>query len=71
MTSRGVRQRGEVFSGGSYASSSDQRLHFGLGSSTKVDKIEIQWPSGSKEEIQVPAVDRYFTVAEGKGVIAP
>ena len=67
----GVRQRGDVFSGGSYASSSDQRLHFGLGTAVKVDKVEIHWPSGAKEEITIPAVDRIFTVKEGKGIVAP
>jgi hypothetical protein len=71
VTTGGVRQRGDVFSGGSYASSSDQRLHFGLGTAVKVDKVEIHWPSGAKEEITIPAVDRIFTVKEGKGIVAP
>jgi len=62
----GVRQRGDVFSGGSYGSSSDQRVHFGLGSSAKVDKVEIFWPSGLKQEFSLPSVDRIFTVVEGK-----
>ncbi len=65
----GVRQRGDVFSGGSYASSSDQRLHFGLGAATKVDQVEIHWPSGAKEQIALPAVDRIYTVVEGKGIV--
>ncbi len=69
VTTGGVCQRGDVFSGGSYASSSDQRLHFGLGAATKVDKVEIQWPSGTKEQIILPAVDRIYTVVEGKGII--
>jgi hypothetical protein len=64
-----VRQRADVFSGGSYASSSDQRLHFGLGAATKVDKVEIRWPSGLKQEITVPAVDRIYTVVEGKWIV--
>ena len=46
-------------------------MHFGLGSSQKVDKVEIHWPSGAKEEIRVPAVDRILTVVEGKGIVAP
>ncbi len=71
VTAGGVRQRGDVFSGGSYASSSDQRLHFGLGAASKVDKVEIQWPSGLREEVAVPGVDRIFTVTEGKGITAP
>jgi hypothetical protein len=69
VTAGGARQRADVFSGGSYASSSDPRVHFGLGASAKVDKIEIQWPSGSKEEIRVPGVDRIFKVLEGRGVV--
>jgi len=71
VTAGGARQRGDVFSGGSYASSSDQRLHFGLGAATKVDRVEIHWPSGAKEEITIPAVDRIYTVKEGKGIVAP
>jgi enediyne biosynthesis protein E4 len=65
----GARQRGDVFSGASYASSSDLRLHFGLGSTTKVKKVEIHWPSGKREEIVVPAVDRILTVVEGQGIV--
>jgi hypothetical protein len=71
VTTGAIRQRGDVFSGGSYASSSDQRLHFGLGSATKVDKVEIRWPSGLTQEIKVPAVDRIYTVVEGKGIVEP
>jgi hypothetical protein len=69
VTAGGVRQRGDVFSGGSYASSSDQRLHFGLGAATRVEKVEIHWPSGAKEQVALPAVDRIYTVVEGKGIV--
>jgi hypothetical protein len=69
VTAGGVRQREDAFSGGSYASSSDPRLHFGLGSASKIDKIEVQWPDGLKEEIRLPSVDRIFTVIEGRGVV--
>ena len=71
VTAAGVRQRADVFSGGSYASSSDQRLHFGLGSADKIDRVEIFWPSGAKETLQVPAVDKMYTVEEGKGIVQP
>ena len=71
LTAGGFRQRADVFSGGSYASSSDQRLHFGLGSAKKVDKVEIHWPDGTKQEISVPSVDRIYTVVEGKGILEP
>src|SRR4029077_12452654 len=53
LTAGGVRQRADVFSGGSYGSGSDQRVHFGLGSATTVDAIEIHWPSGKKQSITV------------------
>jgi len=68
LATRGVRQRADVFSGGSYGSSSDQRVHFGLGVSTKGDKVEVFWPDGMKEEVSVPNVDRIVTVVEGKGI---
>src|SRR5215470_10261160 len=62
VSAGGVRQRGDVFSGGSYASSSDQRVHFGLGANAKVDKLEIAWPDGTKEEIKIPTVDRIVSI---------
>ncbi|HEY1424214.1 MAG TPA: CRTAC1 family protein [Candidatus Acidoferrum sp.] len=69
VTTGNIRQRADVFSGGSYGSSSDQRIHFGLGAAEKIDRIEIHWPSGLKQELAVPGVDRIFTVAEGKGIV--
>jgi len=71
ITTWSIRQRADVFSGGSYASSSDQRLHFGLGSASKVDKVEILWPDGTQEEIKVLPIDRIVTVVEGKGIVTP
>jgi len=68
LTAGGVRQRADVCSGGSYSSSSDQRVHFGLGPANRVDKIEIYWPSGLKQQIAMPAVDQIVTVEEGKPV---
>ena len=68
LTSGGARQRGDVLSGGSYLSSNDLRVHFGLGDAAKVDQVEIHWPSGAVEKMTLPAVDRIFTVTEGKGI---
>jgi len=68
VTTGKVRQRQDVISGGSYSSQNDTTLHFGLGAATSVDKVEIRWPDGSTETIQVPSVDRKFTVIESKGV---
>ncbi|HEV2697108.1 MAG TPA: CRTAC1 family protein [Terriglobales bacterium] len=69
LTAGGVRQRADVFSGGSYGSNSDPRVHFGLGRASKVDKVEIQWPSGTRQEISLPRVDKIFTVDEAKGLV--
>jgi hypothetical protein len=71
LTAAGVRQRADVFSGGSYASSSDPRVHFGLGASTKIEKLEIHWPSGAVEEFPLPGIDRILTIVEGKGITSP
>ncbi|MDE3188064.1 MAG: CRTAC1 family protein [Acidobacteriota bacterium] len=68
LTAGGLRQRGDVLSGGSYLSSNDMRVHFGLGAATRVDSVEIHWPSGAKETLKLTAVDRIFTVSEGKGI---
>ncbi len=68
LTAGGARQRADVFSGGSYGSNSDPRVHFGLGSTTKVDKVEIYWPSGTKQEVTLPRVDQIFFVDEVKGL---
>lgn len=58
------RQTAEVQSGGSYLSQSDLRLHFGLGSSTTIDTIEIRWPSGTVQKLTGVAADRMLTVTE-------
>jgi hypothetical protein len=69
LSAGGVRQRADVFSGASFCSSSDQRAHFGLGRTTKIDKVEIHWPSGVREEVSIPEVDRILTVVEGRGIL--
>jgi enediyne biosynthesis protein E4 len=55
-------------SGGSYLSSNDMRVHFGLADATDAGTAEIHWPSGAKEILKLPAVDRIFTITEGKGI---
>jgi len=67
LTADGMRQRGDVVSGGSYASTNDPRLHFGLGDATKIDLIEVHWPDGSKEKFTLDKVDQIATLPEGKG----
>jgi hypothetical protein len=69
VTAGGMRQRGDVMSGGSFESSNDFRVHFGLGQNTAVDKVEIRWPDGVKETFTLPGIDRYFAIEEGKGLV--
>jgi hypothetical protein len=68
VTAGKLRQRGDVLSGGSFASSSDPRVHFGIGDAAAVDAVEIRWPGGASEKITVPAVDRIYTIEQGRGI---
>ena len=68
LAGNGVRQRQDVISGGSYVSTNDPRPHFGLGDATDAGSAEVHWPSGAKETIKLPAVDRIYTITEGKGI---
>jgi hypothetical protein len=70
LTVNGARQRADVFSGGSYASSSDQRLHFGLGAATKIEKLEIYWPSGTKQDIASASIDSINVITEDKAAVS-
>jgi hypothetical protein len=67
LTTGKLRQRVDAVSGAGYGSQNDPRLHFGLGASAKIDKLEIKWPSGTLETFDVPAIDQILTVSEGKG----
>ncbi|MFL6428322.1 MAG: ASPIC/UnbV domain-containing protein [Acidobacteriaceae bacterium] len=60
----------EVRSRGSYLSQNDLRLHFGFGKHTGADKVEAMWPSGGTETLTGLAVDRFYIVQEGKGVVS-
>jgi peptidoglycan hydrolase-like protein with peptidoglycan-binding domain len=66
----GLNQFDEVHSGGSYLSSPDGRLHFGLGAATKADRIEVTWPSGERDVIENVEADRIVTITEGRGATA-
>ena len=57
----------EVRSGSSYDSNSDMRIHFGLGAATKIDWIQIRWPSGLTERFENISVDAIHTLKEGSG----
>jgi len=60
-----------VRSGSSYDSNSDMRVHFGLGAATKIDSVEVRWPSGLVERFENLKVDAIQTVTEGSGSALP
>jgi hypothetical protein len=60
----------EVRSGSSYDSNSDMRVHFGLGSATKLDFVQVRWPSGLVEQFDNLGVDKIHTLKEGTGTVA-
>ena len=63
-TEDGRSQWNEVTTAVGYASSSDSRVHFGLGSNQHVKEMEIRWPSGIKQVLRDVAGDRVLTVEE-------
>jgi len=61
-------QFNEVRAGSSYLSQNDLRLHFGFGKDTKIDTVEVSWPSGKKDVIKDLPTDFIYTIVEGEGV---
>jgi hypothetical protein len=59
----------EVHSGASYLSQSDLRLYFGLEKRTRVDLIEVHWPSGVVDKITDARVNKILTLKEGQGLV--
>lgn len=69
IVSGNLTQTDEVRSGDSYISQSDLRLHFGLDKRTKVDLIEVRWPSGVVDKITGASVNKIVTIKEGQGKV--
>jgi enediyne biosynthesis protein E4 len=69
IVSGDLTQIDEVRSGDSYISQSDLRLHFGLERRTKIDLIEVRWPSGLVDKITDAGVNRILTIKERQGLI--
>ena len=64
-SSSGAVQYNQVTTAGSYASSSDKRVHFGLGRDTMVKEIELRWPSGTVQVLHNVKVNQILKVTEG------
>jgi len=61
-----TRRIAEVVSSRSYLSTCDRRVHFGLGSADRVDRLEVRWPSGRVSVLKDVNVDRVVEVLEGE-----
>jgi enediyne biosynthesis protein E4 len=63
-----MTQIDEVRGGGSYLSTNDTRLHFGLGANAVMNRIEIHWPSGLKQVFSGVAADAIYEITEGQEI---
>jgi hypothetical protein len=70
VTAGGKTQVREVRAGSSYLGQHDLRVHFGLGRTTAVERLEIRWPNGQTETVPNVATNQIVTITEGNGVTA-
>jgi hypothetical protein len=70
VTAGKLVQTSEVRAGGSYLSSNDPRLHFGLADEATMNEVAIRWPNGAKEILKNVPSDFIYTIVEGKGITA-
>jgi hypothetical protein len=70
LSSQGVTQYEQAKGGMGYMSASDPRIHFGLGKRTKIDSLEISWPSGHVDHLTNVPLDQIIAVKEGAGIVA-
>jgi hypothetical protein len=71
LTAGGLTQIREINGGNGYAGQSSKHAHFGIGVATKIDSVEIHWPSGLKEKIDGVAMNKINKIVEGKGLQKP
>ncbi len=70
LHSEGAVQTKFVKGGTSFGSTNDRRVVFGLGSESKVDRIEIHWPWGNSQRFDTLTPNAYWKVEEGKNQVA-
>jgi len=70
VTTGKLQQLREVRSGGSYLSQNELHLHFGLGVSDHIDKVDVTWSDGQTQSFTAVAVDRLYHLKQG-GVPTP
>ncbi len=61
----------EISAGGSYLSHSDLRANFGLGAATRVDAVEVTWPSGARQTFKDVEAGRFYVIEEGRDELKP
>ena len=69
ITTASGSQYATVTTASSYQSSSDKRLHFGLGSNTSVARLEIRWPSGINQVLSDLKADQIVTITEANSIV--
>lgn len=66
VTTSAMTQMDEVLGGGSYNSTNDSRLHFGLGNSAVMNKVVVRWPNGQSQEFRDLPSDVIYEIKEGQ-----
>ncbi len=69
ISESGLEQHETVSTAGSYLSSGDKRVHFGLGGEKNVRLLEVRWPSGIVQRIENVAADQILTVQEPEDAV--
>ncbi|MCA1594993.1 MAG: ASPIC/UnbV domain-containing protein, partial [Chloroflexi bacterium] len=64
VTASGLRLFADCTAAGSYLSSMDPRVHFGLGRTALLKSVTVRWPSGRVTSVKGVPVDRYVTIRE-------
>ena len=67
LTAGGVTQRRQVTPTRSYLSQSELPVTFGLGEIAAVESLVVTWPDGTRQEVEVPGVDRLIVVEKRAG----
>ncbi|HVW10326.1 MAG TPA: CRTAC1 family protein [Bryobacteraceae bacterium] len=67
LTAGGSTRLAFISGGNSFAGQSTNRVHFGLGSVAKIDKIDVRWPTGVHEEFDNITADKLNRIVEGTG----
>jgi hypothetical protein len=68
VTTAKMTQIDEVRGGGSYNSTNDTRLHFGLGTDAIMKKVQVRWPSGLNQQFVELSADAIYEITEGQPV---